>query len=128
MKSITQHYTIHASVDDVWQAFTNPLEINAWGGGPAVMSDEMKPFSLWGGDIHGENISVIKNKEIKQQWYSEDWKQASIVTFVFSHKDSDTNITLVHEQIPDNELKEIEAGWNVYYIGAIKTYLESKTL
>lgn len=40
MKTIKQTYHIDSSLQEVWQALTNPKYINAWGGGPAKMDDK----------------------------------------------------------------------------------------
>lgn len=126
MKTIKQTYLIKASIDKVWQALVDPKIIDGWGGGPSKMSEEEEfKFSLWGGDIYGKNIKVIKGKQLVQEWVSGDWEQPSIVTFKLSEKKGKTNVELVHENIPDDEAKNIDDGWKRYYLGPLKKILET---
>ena len=125
MKTIKKSYVIMAPVAFVWKAFVDPHEIDAWGGGPAVMDDnEGTAFSLWGGDIHGKNIEVVINKKLVQEWYGGDWLEASRVTFIFNSEGNKTQVSLLHENVPDAEVKDIDSGWDDYYLGQIKAHLE----
>ena len=125
MKSVKQTYLINASLEKVWQALVNPKIIDEWGGGEAKMSEEKGfEFSLWGGDIHGKNIEVVKNKKLVQDWMSGEWEEYSKVTFNLSEDNGKTKLDLIHENIPDNEAKEIEDGWRRYYLGPLKELLE----
>ena len=125
MKTIQKSYVIMAPVAFVWKAFVDPHEIDAWGGGPAVMDDnEGTAFSLWGGDIHGKNIEVVINKKLVQEWYGGDWLEASRVTFIFNSEGNKTQVSLLHENVPDAEVKDIDSGWDDYYLGQIKAHLE----
>lgn len=126
MKSIKQTYKINAPVDKVWDALVNPSVIEKWGGGPAEMNDqEGSEFKLWGGDIYGKNIKVIKNKKLVQEWIEGDWDKPSIVSFNLSESDGKTTVELVHTDIPDNQAKDIEEGWKDYYMIPLKELVES---
>ena len=61
MKTIKQAYNINAPVDKVWKALVDPKVIDAWGGGPAKMAAKADTsFSLWDGDIHGNNLEGVE--------------------------------------------------------------------
>ncbi len=125
MATLKQTYEIKAPAADVWRALVDPKEIEAWGGGPAVMdASEGTEFSLWGGSIHGKNIEVVPEKKLVQDWYNEDWKEPSVATFRLSDESGFTSLELIHENVPDDEAKEIDDGWISFYIGPIKDYLE----
>lgn len=127
MKSIRQTYHIDAPIIEVWKALVDPKYIDGWGGGPAKMSDKVgSSFSLWGGDIHGKNTQVIPNKKLVQEWYSGKWEKPSIATFSLISKNNQTTIEFIHENVPEEEYKDIEEGWKDYYLGPLKNYLESK--
>lgn len=126
-KQIKQVYKIKAPISKVWQALVNPIEINAWGGGPAKMDD--KPgteFSLWGGDIWGKNNLVLNENKLVQDWFGGNWDKPSLVTFELEENDGITKVTLTHENLPDNEVDNFDTGWKDYYMGAIQDYLENK--
>ncbi len=125
MKTIKQSYLINASIQDIWQALTDPRVIDKWGGGPAHMDDKVgTKFILWGGDIHGENIKVVKNKELVQDWFGGKWKNPSKTKFTLIEKGGKTEVSLLHENVPDEEAKDIEEGWKLYYLGPLKKLLE----
>lgn len=127
MKVIIQKYYIHASVEEVWKALTDPEYIDGWGAGKAKMSgDEGMNFSLWGGDVHGKNTKVVKNKLLVQDWISGDWDKPSIATFKLDQDGENTILDFSNENVPSKEHDDIENGWKDYYFGPLKEYLESK--
>lgn len=126
MKTIQQSYVINASIEKVWQALVDPKIINQWGGGEAKMSEEEEAeFSLWGGEIHGKNVEVIKQRKLVQDWKEDDWKEYSRVTFNLSEEKDKTKVELIHENIPDKEAKEIGDGWKSYYMNPLKDLVEA---
>ncbi len=128
MKTIRQTYHINAPVKEVWKALVNPDYINAWGGGPVKMDErEGSEFSLWGGDIHGKNIEIVPEKKLVQQWFGGNWKKPSIATFALHSEEDGVRIDFLHENVPDEDAKNIEEGWEDYYLGPLKDYLESKS-
>lgn len=126
MREVHQTYTIHAPVEVVWDALVNPKTIEAWGAGYATMDDKAgTEFKLWGGDIYGKNLEVIKNKKLVQEWYGGTWEKPSLVIFELDSKGKSTTLTLTQTGIAEEHIKDIADGWKQYYLGAIKTLLES---
>ena len=116
---------IKSSVDKVWEALVDPKVIEEWGAGPAKMDNKVgTKFSLWGGDIYGKNTKVIPNKLLVQDWYAGKWEEPSTATFTLKLLGSSTELILLHENVPDEETDEIDDGWDEYYLGKIKEYLE----
>lgn len=125
MKTIKQTYIIHAPIHSVWEALIDPRIIEKWGGGPAHMDNQVgTKFTLWGGDIYGENIKVVENKELIQDWFGGKWDKASKVTFTLEQAGDETKLNLLHEDVPDEEVDEIDEGWKKYYLGPLKKLLE----
>ena len=68
-------YTIDITADpeEVFTALTNPFQIELWSGYPAEMkAEEGFVFSLWEGDICGENLEVKPNHLLVQEWFRRD--------------------------------------------------------
>ena len=128
VKTIKKKYSISASIDKVWKALVDPDEIENWGGGPATMNDRPGSlFKLWGGDIFGKNVDVQRFKLLVQQWYGGEWDMPSIATFSLQKQgENKTVVELVHEDVPDREAKDIDKGWDEYYMGPLKLYVENK--
>jgi uncharacterized protein YndB with AHSA1/START domain len=126
VKRIEQTYEIKAPIDKVWRALVDPKVIGEWGGGPAKMNaKEGSKFSLWGGDIYGTNTKVVVNKLLKQDWFSGNkWKEPSQVSFHLKQNGDNTEIKLVHTNVPDQDAKDIAQGWKDYYLGLLKDLLE----
>ena len=128
MKTIKQSYKIKSPIEKVWQALVNPKLIEEWSGSPAKMDGEVGTnFELWGGDVHGTNIEATENKKLVQDWFGGDWPEASRVTFTLTKENDGTRLDLLNENIPDEEAESIADGWNRYYLGEIKKYLERPT-
>lgn len=127
VKTIRQTYHINASAEKVWHALVDAKAIDNWGGGPAKMNSKKNAeFSLWGGDIHGKNIEVIPEKKLVQEWMSGSWDKYSKVTFILNGKESKTHVELIHEDVPDKEVIEIEDGWKQYYMEPLKEWVEGR--
>ena len=126
MKLLKQSYEIKATIDRVWEALTNSDVIEKWGGGPAKMSDKNdEHFTLWGGDIWGTNLVVNQKQKLVQEWYAGEWAEPSKVTFELSSKKNITVVSLIHENIPDEEYGDIKKGWEKDFMGPLKELLES---
>jgi uncharacterized protein YndB with AHSA1/START domain len=129
MKTIKQTYIIKAPVEEVWKALVDPEYINGWGGGPVKMNDLVgNKFSLWGGEIFGENKEVVPNKKLVQDWWDggSKWDKPSKATFILQEETAGVKLELIHENVPDENEKDIDNGWKDFYLGPLKDYLEAK--
>lgn len=126
MEALIQEYEIHASIADVWDALTDPVKIQAWGGGPAKMDAvEGAKFSLWNGDIHGTNTKVKPQKVLEQDWYSGVWENPSKVIFTLSVvSKTKTKVVLTHTGMPESEYDEISKGWKEYFMEPLIALVE----
>ena len=125
-KTIKKVYNISATIDQVWNALVDPITIDRWGGGPSKMNNVVgSDFELWNGDIFGRNIEVIPKRKLVQEWFGGDWPKASIVTFKLKEDENGTILELEHVEVPDDEIDDIDQGWDDYYIGPLKKMLEN---
>jgi uncharacterized protein YndB with AHSA1/START domain len=124
---IRKSYVIGAPRDDVWAALTDPSIIERWGGGPSVMAPEPGfVFKLWGGDIHGTVLEADPGRSLLEEWYGGDWDTPSLARFTLSDEPGGgTRVELAHTGVPDAEAADFDAGWDDYYLGAMKSYLET---
>lgn len=122
---IKKHYEYNASVGEVWKALVDPKVIEQWGGGPAVMDAQAgTEFSLWGGDVYGKNVEVIPEKRLVQDWYGGDWDKPSKATFELAEIDGKTILDFSQTDVPEDEVDDIDAGWDDYYFGPMQDLLE----
>ena len=125
MKTIRQTYVIAASPQRVYEALTNADVISAWSGSEARMDAQPGGmFSLWDGSICGTNLELEPEKKLVQGWKEDTWDTESRVTFTLTPDGNGTRVDLLHEDVPDDAYDEIAEGWNIYYLGVLKEYLE----
>jgi len=125
LKDFKTRIKVKSELEDAFAAFTNPFTIELWSGYPAVMSKEAgSEFSLWEGDITGRVLEVEEEKKVVQEWYFGEQEAASIATLKFFVQGGTVQIDLDHTNIPEDAYDDIVEGWNEYYLGAIKTFLE----
>jgi activator of HSP90 ATPase len=123
MKTFKKTFKINAEPSDVYSALTNPFTIEIWSGYPAQMSEEPgSEFSLWEGDITGKNLEFIRDRKVVQEWYFGEQKDKSIVTITIQPDREDSQVTVEHTNIPDEDFDDITEGWREYYFGAIMTF------
>lgn len=125
MGTVTKNYLINTSTQEVYNALIDENLIEQWSGTEATM--DIKPdglFSLWGGSIHGVNLEVTPSK-IVQHWKEDGWDGFSKCTFTITAKGDETELHLLHEDIPEGSVKDIDGGWDDYYLGPLKELLES---
>ncbi len=121
MPAIQKVYEMNASPEEVFDALVNPDLIQIWSGDEAQMSDKVGgTFSLWGGQMYGVNLEVVKNKKLVQEWSYYQWAEASKVTFLIKSKGKKTIVELIHEGVPEKSINSISDGWDSYYLGAIQ--------
>jgi activator of HSP90 ATPase len=123
MKTFRKTFKINAEPSDVYAALTNPFTIELWSGYPAQMSTEPgSEFSLWEGDITGINIEFVQDRKVVQEWYFGDQSEKSMVIINIVPDRENSQVTVEHSNIPDEEFNDIAEGWREYYIGAIISF------
>ena len=112
---------MNAPLEKVFEALVNEDVIQHWSGDEAKMSPEVgAKFSLWGGQMFGTNLEVVKNKKLVQEWCYDQWEEPSKVTFLLKGNGEETIVELIHEDVPERSVKNITDGWNLYYLGAMQ--------
>lgn len=125
MPTIQKTYEMNASPEEVFEALVNPELIEDWSGDEAKMTANVGgEFSLWGGQMFGTNLEVIKNKKLVQEWCYDQWKDPSKVTFTIKAKGKKTIVDLLHEDVPEKSLNSISDGWDSFYLGAMQQMFE----
>jgi uncharacterized protein YndB with AHSA1/START domain len=125
LPSVTIVRRINASPAKVWAAITRPDQMIQWWGpdaGPTLRADvDVRPggrfsvvFRLLNGDEHnptGIYREVIPERKLVFTW-DLSGERESLVTFLLEPIDGGTELTLVHEHLPDEAEREShEQGW-----------------
>lgn len=127
LPSVTLVRRIKASPARVWAAITRPEQMLQWWGpdaGPTLKAEaDVRPggrfsivFRLLNGDEHnptGVYRQVVPEKTLVFTW---EWpgmpERESLVTFRLEPFDGGVELTLIHEQLPDEARDSHEQGWN----------------
>ncbi len=125
MKDYKQYISIEAEPEDVYACLTNPFTIELWSDMPAKMeAKEGTEFEMFEGDIAGKILELEPGRKVVQQWYFGDQEEPSIVTFKIHPDKAKVSLELRHTNIPDEAYEEIKEGWEKYFLGRIKEFLE----
>jgi uncharacterized protein YndB with AHSA1/START domain len=127
MSTIKQSYEMNATPEQVFEALVNEEIIQNWSRDEAKMSPEVgAKFSLWGGQMFGTNLEVVKNKKLVQEWSYDQWEKPSRVTFLLKASGDGTLVELLHEDVPEKSVKSITDGWSLYYLGAMQEMFKAE--
>lgn len=127
LPSVTIVRRIKAPPAKVYAALTDPKRMVQWWGpdaGPTLRAEaDVRPggrfsvvFRLLNGDEHnptGVYQEVIPNQKLVFTWeWPEMPERESLVTFLLVPFDGGTDLTLIHEQLPDEGARiSHEVGW-----------------
>ena len=83
-------------------------------------------FSIYGGDITGENLELVPDRKIVQTWRYNDWPEGhySKATFLLEKSSSGTKLTFTQTDVPEDRYDDIAQGWKDYYWQPMKEMLE----
>ncbi len=128
LPSVTIVRTIKASPGKVWAAITRPEQMLQWWGpdaGPTLKAEaDVWPggrfsvlFRLLNGEEHnptGVYRDVLPEQKLVFTW---EWpgmpERESLVTFLLRPLGTGTELTLIHERLPDEEARQShEKGWS----------------
>ena len=125
MKDFKKYFKIKAEPEDIYACLVNPVTMELWSGFPAkITPEEGTEFEIWDGDIAGKILKLDPEKEVVEEWYFGDNEAPSIVTIRIHPKKNYTSVELLHTNIPDEVYDEFTTGWEEYFFGGIKKFLE----
>ncbi|TDL24729.1 hypothetical protein BD410DRAFT_785430 [Rickenella mellea] len=124
--TVTVEATFAASADDLYGLLTDEQRIPMWTRAPAQSKAEPGgEFSLFGGGVKGEYVSLDRPKMIAQSWalQSPTWPsghKASLMIKLVQSDDS-TKVTLSLVGVPKGLEDEIKHNLEGYYIQGLKS-------
>ena len=132
MKTLTQKIVFkNQRVPDLYAMYLNSKEhTNLTGNNTAKISTkEGAKFSIYEGYSWGKNLQLVTNKLIVQSWRSSDWKKSDVdstLILSFEQIGNDGILTMIHANVPDNQVASLKKGWNDFYWTPWKKYLSTK--
>jgi activator of HSP90 ATPase len=126
-RELKQEVLFNALPHDVFEILMDSKKHAKFTGGQAKISRKIGgKFSVWNGGINGNNIEIIPDKKIVQNWRTDDWPKDyfSKIIFSFRRVKNGTKLIFRHLGIPKDEYDDIKQGWFDYYWEPMKKMLE----
>jgi uncharacterized protein YndB with AHSA1/START domain len=128
--TITQKVIISASPEEVYDAFVDPKKHAAFTGAEATCDARVGgEFTAWDGYITGKNLELEKGKRIVQEWSTSEWPDGyspSRLELTFVKVKDGTELTMVHSEVPAEQVDEYRQGWIDNYWDLLKEYFQKK--
>jgi len=121
--SFTMKEKFLCSPDDLYSTILEPNRVRAYAGSDADIAPEAgKKFSLFGGNVKGENVELERPNKIVQKLRFSSWPEGhySNVVMTIENKSGKTLLTLVQSGVPDEDKERTEGGWKDNYFRRIK--------
>ncbi len=123
----SRKYVIYASPDAVFEAFTDPGIVAAWGGGMSVFeSASGGRFEWFDGWVKGEVYGFEFGKELAFTWKPTEWDKrtkASKVHVRFAAHPAGTELSIDHSEFPNpDEAEKNDNFWIDHVLDPINDY------
>jgi len=135
MSDIEKNIKIAAPIEKVWEALTDPTAIRGWMGEDSTVEVDLKVggrYRLFEGDTTGAFTRIEKPNTLEYSWRQGEWDKAwldSLVCWELSAAPGGkgTLVHLTHSQFPNTEERDgHNEGWDNYFLGPMKAWLEGK--
>lgn len=118
---------IPASPEAVYAAWLDAEQHSRMTNSPATDEGDGR-FTAGAGYIWGRTVSAVPHSKIVQAWRTKHFPADvtdSIVTVGFAPFEGGTQLTISHENIPDEQAESYRDGWGANYFGPMKAYFAS---
>lgn len=126
--TIKQRVTVHATPEQVYEAFMDPKKHSDFTGSKATCNPKVGgKFTAWDGYISGKNLELEKGKRIVQEWISTDFPEGSApsrLELKFTKTKGGTQILMVHSNVPEEQADDVAEGWREFYWEPLKEYFK----
>ena len=128
-KKILKNLIFKAKPDEIYEAWMDSKKHMKFTESKAKISNEVGGNFICGdGYIKGKSIELIPGEKIVQQWQADEagWpkKHYSTITIILERVEEGTKFKFKQTGVPVKCYDDIKQGWNDYYWGPLKNYLE----
>ena len=82
-------------------------------------------FTAWDGYIFGKTLEIESPRRIVQAWRTSEFPEGapdSRVDILFEEVKDGTKLTLVHSDMPEDQVESYRQGWEDFYFKPMKEY------
>jgi activator of HSP90 ATPase len=117
---------IPASVSDIYTAWLSSEGHATMTGNPAHVDSKVGgEFSAWDGYIFGSTLDLDPNRRIVQAWRTNEFPEEapdSRLEILFEEAAQGTKVTLIHSNIPSDQVDSYRQGWEDFYFKPMKEH------
>jgi len=128
-RTIRQSATFKVSPHQVYEILMDSKKHARLVGSEAAISRKVGGrFSIYGGEIEGENLELVPDEKIVQSWRYRNWPEGHYSKATFSLKEipDGTRLTFTQTGVPEEFYEDISQGWRDYYWNPMKTMFTEK--
>jgi activator of HSP90 ATPase len=120
--------TIHAMPADIYAAWLSSEGHAAMTGSPAQVDGKVGgKFNAWDGYIFGKTLELTPNQHIVQTWRTSEFPEDapdSHVEVLLENVAEGAKITLIHRDMPEDQVDSYRQGWEDFYFKPMKEYFK----
>lgn len=122
--TLTETFNTNAeTIYKAWLSTNGHTEIT---GSPAKVDGVVNgAFTAWDGYIWGTFLELEENKKIIQAWRTSEFPddaEDSRVEVLLEEKDGKTKLTLIHANMPEDQVEGYKQGWEDFYFKPMREF------
>jgi activator of HSP90 ATPase len=120
---------IPANASDIYNAWLSSEGHAAMTGNPAKVDGKVGgEFTAWDGYIFGSTLALEPDQRILQRWRTSEFPDDapdSRLEISFEEVGEGTKITLIHSDMPADQVDSYRQGWEDFYFKPMKAYFST---
>ena len=120
---------VPANASDIYNAWLSSEGHAAMTGNPAKMDGKVGgEFTAWDGYIFGSTLALEPDQRILQRWRTSEFPDDapdSRLEISFEEVGEGTKITLIHSDLPADQVDSYRQGWEDFYFKPMKAYFST---
>ena len=126
--AFTLSETIQAEPAEIYKAWLSSEGHTSMTGSPAQVDGNVGgKFSAWDGYIFGTTLELTPNQRILQAWRTSEFPEDALdshVEVLLEKFDGETRITLIHTDVPENQVDSYRQGWEDFYFKPMRKHFK----
>jgi len=128
--TIRQTALVDATPLEVYEAYVDPKKHAAFTGQSASGAAKVgAKFTAGDGYITAKHLELKRGKKIVQEWTTSEWPEGfppSLLQLSLKAKGNKTELTMVHSEVPEEQVDYYAEGWQEFYWKPMKEYFAKK--
>jgi activator of HSP90 ATPase len=119
---------ISARPSEIFDAWLSSAGHTAMTGSPASVDGKVGgTFKAWDSYIFGRTLDLTPNQRIVQAWRTSEFPEAapdSHLEILLEEVERGTRLTLIHSDMPEDQIESYRRGWEEFYFLPMKKYFK----